>query len=212
MRTPRSCSQSRRAPVTTARTTSLTVPPRVSLIRLKVASSERAQTKRRCGPIGWFSGTSGAGSAKRADELAEPLERLDRPCGRSSPGCGSPRPPARRAAAASRRVASPPCATRSEVLGSGRGTQSSASSTGCGTGSRSKSTVPMSTPEMPSTIAWWVLVRIAKRSRSRPCTSHSSQSGFERSSCCEKTRRRAASAHPRRPARAARCGGCGRSG
>ena len=57
-----------------------------------------------------------------------------------------------------------------------------------GTGSRSKRTVPMSTPETPSTIAWWVLVRIAKRSRSRPCTSHSSQSGFERSSCCEKTR------------------------
>ena len=46
----------------------------------------------------------------------------------------------------------------------------------------------MSTPETPSTIAWWVLVRIAKRSRSRPCTSHSSQSGLERSSCCEKTR------------------------
>ena len=46
----------------------------------------------------------------------------------------------------------------------------------------------MSTPETPSTIAWWVLVRIAKRSRSRPCASHSSQSGFERSSCWEKTR------------------------
>ena len=46
----------------------------------------------------------------------------------------------------------------------------------------------MSTPEMPSTIAWWVLVRIAKRSRSSPCASHSSQSGLERSSCWEKTR------------------------
>ncbi len=61
---PRLCSHSRSAPVTTASTTSLTVPPSVSLIRLKVASSERAQVKRRCGPIGWFSGTSGAGSAK----------------------------------------------------------------------------------------------------------------------------------------------------
>ncbi len=46
----------------------------------------------------------------------------------------------------------------------------------------------MSTPETPSTRAWWVLVMIAKRLRSRPWTSHSSQSGFERSSGCEKTR------------------------
>ena len=52
----------------------------------------------------------------------------------------------------------------------------------------------MSTPEIPSTIAWWVLVMIAKRSRSSPCASHTSQSGFERSSCCEKSGRPAASA------------------
>ena len=44
----------------------------------------------------------------------------------------------------------------------------------------------MSTPETPSTRAWWLLPTIAKRSPSRPSTSHSSQSGFERSSCCEK--------------------------
>jgi hypothetical protein len=81
-----------------------------------------------------------------------------------------------------------PRATRSIVLGSGSGTQPSSLAAGSGIGSRSKSTVPMSTPEMPSTIAWWVLVSSAKRSRSRFCTSQSSQSGFERSSCCEKTR------------------------
>ena len=46
----------------------------------------------------------------------------------------------------------------------------------------------MSTPETPSTIAWWVLLISAKRLRSSPWTSQSSQSGFERSSCCEKTR------------------------
>ena len=46
----------------------------------------------------------------------------------------------------------------------------------------------MSTPEIPSTIAWWDLVRIAKRSSSSSCTSHISQSGLERSSCWEKTR------------------------
>ncbi len=46
----------------------------------------------------------------------------------------------------------------------------------------------MSTPETPSTIEWCVLLISAKRLRSSPWTSHSSQSGFERSSCWEKTR------------------------
>ena len=46
----------------------------------------------------------------------------------------------------------------------------------------------MSTPEMPSTSAWCVLPRIAKRSPSSPSTSHSSHSGLLRSSCCEKAR------------------------
>ena len=44
VRMPRLCSHLRTDPVTTASTTSLTVPPSSSLIRLKVASSERAQT------------------------------------------------------------------------------------------------------------------------------------------------------------------------
>ena len=86
-------------------------------------------------------------------------------------------------------IASPtPRPTSSAVEGDFCGTQSSSTAAISGTGSRSKSTVPMSTPETPSTIAWWVLVRIAKRSRSNPCTSQSSQRGLERSSCCEKTR------------------------
>ena len=46
----------------------------------------------------------------------------------------------------------------------------------------------MSTPEMPSTSAWWVFESIAKRSPSSPSTSHTSQSGLSRSSCWEKTR------------------------
>ena len=45
----------------------------------------------------------------------------------------------------------------------------------------------MSTPEAPSTRAWCVLVITANRFLVRPWTSHSSQSGFERSSCWEKT-------------------------
>ncbi len=43
----------------------------------------------------------------------------------------------------------------------------------------------MSTPETPSTSAWWVLLIRAKRFFSRPWTSHISQSGFERSSAWE---------------------------
>ena len=46
----------------------------------------------------------------------------------------------------------------------------------------------MSTPETPSTSAWWVFETIAKRLRVRPWTSQNSQSGLVRSSCCEKTR------------------------
>jgi hypothetical protein len=46
----------------------------------------------------------------------------------------------------------------------------------------------MSTPETPSTSAWCVLLIIAKRLPSSPCTSHSSQSGFERSRRWEKIR------------------------
>ena len=49
-------------------------------------------------------------------------------------------------------------------------------------------TVARSTPATPSTSAWWVLEISAKRLRSSPCTSHSSHSGFERSSRCECTR------------------------
>ena len=74
-------------------------------------------------------------------------------------------------------------------VGSGRGAHFGGSAGGLsGSFSMSKSTVVMSTPEMPSTSAWWLLPTIAKRSPSRPSTSHSSQSGLLRSSCWEKIR------------------------
>ena len=55
----------------------------------------------------------------------------------------------------------------------------------CGTGERSNSTVIRSTPDTPSTSAWWVLEMSAKRFCSSPWTSHNSHSGFARSSRCE---------------------------
>ena len=74
-------------------------------------------------------------------------------------------------------------------LGSGRGSQRSPGSVGAaGSGEVSNSTEMMSTPEMPSTSAWWVFESSAKRSSSSPSTSHTSQSGLSRSSCCENTR------------------------
>ena len=74
-------------------------------------------------------------------------------------------------------------------LGSGAGTQRSGGRGGSiGSFSASKRTVVMSTPETPSTIAWCVLPTIAKRPPFSPSISQSSQSGFERSSCCEKIR------------------------
>ena len=46
----------------------------------------------------------------------------------------------------------------------------------------------MSTPETPSTSAWWLLVTSAKRPPSTLSMSHISHSGFERSRRWEKTR------------------------
>ena len=54
--------------------------------------------------------------------------------------------------------------------------------------SRSNRTVARSTPETPSTSAWWVLKISAKRSSSSPSTSQLSHSGLERSSCWEAIR------------------------
>ena len=81
-----------------------------------------------------------------------------------------------------------PFAASSVEDGEGEGTHSCSSWIGSGTGFRSNSTVAMSTPETPSTSAWCVFDTIANRLRVRPWTSHSSHSGFVRSSCCEKTR------------------------
>ncbi len=81
-----------------------------------------------------------------------------------------------------------PWAASSAEDGWGLGTQLDCPFDCSGTGFRSNSTVAMSMPETPSTSAWWVLVMIATRFPSRPCTSHISHSGLERSSACEKRR------------------------
>ena len=59
---------------------------------------------------------------------------------------------------------------------------------GTGSGAVSNSTVVMSTPEMPSTSAWWVLAISAKRSPAIFSTSQISHSGLERSRRWENSR------------------------
>ena len=71
--------------------------------------------------------------------------------------------------------------------GSGFGFHSSFGTIGSASAVTSKITVPMSTPDMPSIIAWWLLMMIAKRSPSSSSIRNISQSGFERSSACEKS-------------------------
>ena len=187
VRTPRACSHWRSAPVTTASTTSLTVPPSAPLIRLNWARSARTHSKRRCEPILTFSGTDGAGLAKfqptspTASTASETRSTAVRGC---SIACSI----RRRAPIGLRATASASLIRSWAADGSGFGTQSSSGGAGSGTGLTSKSTVAMSTPETPSTSAWWVLVTNAKRLRVRPWTIHSSQSGLVRSSACEKTR------------------------
>ena len=185
VRRPRERSHFCSAPATALRTTSLTVPPSASLTRLKSARSCRTQTSRRCGPISTLSGVGGAGfsAAQTTSPMPSSASRVS--CS-ASLGCAAA--PSARAPASNGRLSRPrtPRAASSTRLGVGRGAHGAS---GCpisdGTGERSKSTVARSTPATPSTSAWWVLVMSAKRSPSRPWTSHSSHSGLERSSAWE---------------------------
>ena len=89
-------------------------------------------------------------------------------------------------------------------VGGGAGSQRrTGAATGDGSGLVSKRIEVMSTPETPSTSAWWVFEIIAQRgepsaSGERPSTMFISQSGFERSSCWAKSRppRAASSSSP----------------
>ena len=198
MRTPRPCSHSRSAPVTTASTTSLTVPPSARLMRLNCARSPRTHSKRRCEPISALSGTSGAGLTK-FQPTSPSASAASATCPAAALGCSTARSIRRRTRTGALSRPSASRAASSAADGGRPGAHERSGSAGSGTGSTSKSTVAMSTPETPSTSAWCVLVRKANRLRVSPWTSHSSQSGFVRSSACEKTRaalRRSCSSDP----------------
>ena len=190
MRTPRPRSQLRSAPATTASTTSLTVPPNASLIDLEVGQARRAPSgSGGAGRSRVLSGSLGAGFI--SSQATSPTPSA---VSASVRGCTGADAAARRAPACRGRSASSP-GPRPRARSARRRRARGAAPTGApggvrptGTGFASNSTVARSTPETPSTSAWWVLLISAKRFPSSPCTRYISHSGFERSSCCEKTR------------------------
>ena len=161
----------------------MTVPPRVFLTRLNSPRSARTKASRRWGPISTLNGVLVAETPASSIFPVAPIPRST---------WRGPRRAARKPRTISgglvrrSRIAS---LSRSRSEGSGLGAHlGGRSGGGGGSSSRSNRTVVMSTPETPSTSAWWLLPTIANRSPSRPSTSHSSHSGFERSSCWEKIR------------------------
>ena len=146
----------------------MTVPPRAFLTALNSCRSPRTQVKRRWGPIRTLNGLGGAGLQPGPGDRAHPAHRTPtRPA-----TCRGPRSVARTPRTISAgTVARSSSASASSwaPVGSGRGTHSwSGGATGIGSGEVSNRTVTMSTPETPSTSAWWVLDSIAKRSSAEP--------------------------------------------
>ena len=144
------------------------------LDRLEVLELACAPTaKRRCGPICTLSGVCGRrvrGRPRRS------RRRPRRPRGalptRAPRGASARRPRARRArTACATSPRSPVGGELAPAEGSGarRPLPRRRARPAAGPASRSNSTVARSTPEMPSTSAWWVLEISAKRLSSRPC-------------------------------------------
>ena len=181
VRTPRLRSHRARPPATTARNTSFTVPPSAFLTALKSSSRLSVQNRRRWGPIGTFSGTEGAGfSPAHATSPRPSAASRTEPSVRPGLPAAAMAWPARRCGVPSRPFTPSPSSSAWE--GSGAGTQAVSGSGGsAGTAVRSNSTVAMSTPDTPSTSAWWVLEISAKRSSSSPWASQISHSGLDRS-------------------------------
>ena len=184
----RSRSQRPSASETTLSTTSLIVPPRTFLIALKRSSSASTQSKRRWGEIDTFSGVLGAGlMPPEASAPTAAASSTTRRTTRRGPRSTARAPRTISVGRVARSTSASPSSWAS--LGNGRATHGRSGGAGGGaSGAASNSTVVMSTPEMPSTRAWWVLASRAKRSPSSLSTSQISHSGLSRSSCCENTR------------------------
>ena len=143
----------------TASETSLTVPPSAFLIRLNSARSKVAQANSRRGPTpGGLIGTRGAGRSEVPGDLPEADQAVAgaaRGVGGVAGGAGQPAAGAAQGGDDAGRGADARGAASDGVRcgrhGSLRGRRRGASR------STSKSSIPMSTAEIPSAIAWWVL-------------------------------------------------------
>ena len=143
VRSPREWNQRCSAPATTARTTSLTVPPNASLTSLNSDSRALATSKRRCGPMRTLSGVSGGGLSPAQTTSPRPSS--------ASRACSSSRGARARARSGAVAALRSDSAASSAPVGSGRGCQASGAGEPGGSRSRSNSTVARSTPEIPST-------------------------------------------------------------
>ena len=145
-----------RPPASTVSTTSFTVPPRADLTARVVGKENWAQANPRSPPTGRLKTVRGAGVALtgRVAELAEIISRVR--CAMTSGRRAS------KAASVQVRLSSPRrCCVASwrRLKGSGSGCGAQASAGGSGSssvGETSLSTMVRSTPETPSTIAWWI--------------------------------------------------------
>ena len=147
---PREIRNVRSAPDTTASTTSLTVPPNVSLTVLKSSRRQLIPKKRLCGPMGTFSGVSGAGLS--AAQTTSPMpSAASRARASACSGCVSPSIAPSAKAKPARTAPRSPAPISSAVLGSRCGCHGLPECrSGGGSGETSKSTVARSTPAMPS--------------------------------------------------------------
>ena len=119
--------------------------------------------RRRWGPISTLKAVLGADMP--APIIFEvPPSPLQRPGAARGSAARTPRTISRGLVARSRSASPSSCRS----VGSGRASHGGASGGPCGSASRSKRTVVMSTPETPSTSAWWLLPTIAKRPPSQP--------------------------------------------
>ncbi len=177
---PRAWSQARSAPATTASTVSLTVPPSAARTFLRSASDRSTVAKRRCSPIGTFSGLATDGRATASAAETMPAAVTPNLAAVFDTSVTVSRTAS--TAAAGRVVSSvKACDSSSTSVGSRRGRQLS-SGAGAVSSVRSSITWAMSTADSPSTSDWWLLLTMAKLPSASPSTRYISHSGRLRSS------------------------------
>ena len=222
MSTPRPRSQRPSASATVVSTASLSVPPSAFLIALNSSTVASTHVYRRCGPIGTLSGDAGAGRQAGARHRADARRGPRRCAGPRRAARASRRWSARRPSAGTvarsisergEQLRRPSARARATHARSGRGAAAAPARA-----TVSNRTEVMSTPETPSTSAWWVFEMIAKRGEPSVGRSEALDEVHlpQRLRAVERRARtgarRSARARRRRPARAARCGGRGSAG